>query len=317
MGDRRRAAGGGLMVAYCGTPNTLVLQLVDATGNVTQTLDLMDQNNGIRVDSLDVAFPEVRDVVAALPTRDGDYDTTWLFGPRTVTVTGSVLRSTNQGSRAAALAALAGWARPRIRPRLVYSLDGDPPTWLSLRGSKLSGPHSNPTATAFQVSWVAPDPIARGLTQNTVTLSPAVTIGGRAYNLTFPRTYPAGGATGGGTAHNAGTYGAWPLVRFYGPCTAPVLRWISPPPAAETSFGQGNITFTSACVVNAGDYLEVDTLAQTALTNGAGGASRFNQLDFSQTVWAPLYPGDTQLQFAPATFSVPCQCVVLWYDAYI
>ena len=302
------------MTAYCGTPTTLVLQLLDNLGNIVDSLDLMDVANGYRVDTLDVAFPAVRAVTAPLPTRDGDYDTSWLFGPRTVTVSGSVIAAA-QGSRQTNLAVLARWTRPRIRPRLVYSVDGDPPLWLGLRGAQLSGPHSNPFASQFQVSWVAPDPIARSLTQHQTTISPAVTISGRTYNLTFPRTYPAGGAQGMVTVTNAGTYGAWPLVRFYGPCTAPALRWMTPPPQGES--GQGAIVFTNACTVNAGDYLEVDALAQTALTNGNPAASRFDLLDFTQTTWAPLYAGNTQLQFAPASFSPPCQCVVLWYDATI
>ena len=45
-------------------------------------MDLMDETNGYRVDSLDLPFPTVREVVAALPTRDGDFDTTALLGPR-------------------------------------------------------------------------------------------------------------------------------------------------------------------------------------------------------------------------------------------
>ena len=294
---------------YCDCPNTLRLELLDAAGlNVVQSLDLMDEANGYRVDSLDVAFPAVRAVVAALPTRDGDFDTTSLLGPRVVTVTGSLVPSP-AGSRQAALQTLAYWCQPRIRPRLVYAVDADrAPQWLGLRGSQLTAPHSNPAITAFSVSWVAPDPVARALTTSQITISPASTITGRAYPLTFPRHYPAGGAQGVGTATNNGDYRAWPLIRFFGPCTNPALYWLAP--------ASGAVVF-AGCTVNAGDYLEVDTAAQSANTNGNPAASRYDLLDFTNTVWAGLEPGPTALRFSPATFSPPSQCLVIWADSTI
>src|SRR5215471_10021442 len=110
------------MTDYCDTPVTLLLQNFDTTGALVEQLDLMDQANGYRVASVDIGFPTVREVVAALPTRDGDYDTTRLFGPRTVTVTGSLIASA-MGPRQQAWQTLAHWAQPRLRPTLVYQID--------------------------------------------------------------------------------------------------------------------------------------------------------------------------------------------------
>jgi hypothetical protein len=300
-------------MAYCTSPATLRLELLDSLGNVVDSLDLMDETNGYRVASLDVAFPTVRAVVAALPTRDGDYDTTALFGPRVVTIAGSLIPSA-AGTRQAALAALAHWCQPRLRPRLVYAVDaGMPPLAIGLRGDQMSAVYDNPTVSAFQVSWVAPDPVSYSLDVNQITVQPQQTsaLAGRAYPLTFPRTYPAAGpgGSGQGSIENDGDYPTWPTFRFYGPCTGPAVYWVNPT--------GGAVVFTTALQVNAGDYLEVDTFAQTALINGLTGASRYSYLDFTQTVWQPAYAGVTVIRFAPATFSDPCQLVALWNDASI
>jgi hypothetical protein len=297
------------MTAYCNSPQVLRLELLDTLGNVTESLDLMDQANGYRVDQLDIGFPTVRAVTAALPTRDGDYDTTRLFGPRVVTISGSVI-PTATAARQAAVSTLAYWSRPRVRPRLVYAVDAAmPPLAIGLRGNQLSAPYTNPTVTAFSVSWVAPDPVAYALAYQTITLGPLGTASGRTYNLTFNRTYPA--ATGGagiGTAVNGGDKGAWPRLLIYGPCTNPAVFWVTPP--------GGAVVFASLTIA-AGDYVDVDTFAQTALLNSSPAASRYSTLDFVQTVWAPLEPGTNTLRFAPASFAAPCQCAVIWRDAWI
>jgi hypothetical protein len=298
-------------MTYCSSPATLRLELLDTFGNVTDTLDLMNETNGFRVASLDVAYPTVREVTAALPTRDGDYDTTALFGPRVVTIAGSAIAS-SMGSRQAALTVLAHWCQPRLRPRLVYAVDADrTPLAIGLRGSQMSGPYNDAHISAFQVSWVAPNPIAYSLVQNSATIAPqqAAAIGGRTYPLTFPRTYPPAGpgGSGEGTVTNNGDYLTWPLLRIYGPCTNPAVYWVSPP--------GGAVVFGGGLSVAAGDYLEVDTFAQTALINGLVGSSRYSSLDFTQTVWQPFFSGQTVLRFAPTTFSVPCQLLVLWNDA--
>jgi hypothetical protein len=236
------------MAVYCAAPATLRLELLDAAGNLVDSLDLMDQANGYRVAALDIAFPTVREVKAALPTRDGDFDTTALLGPRVVTITGSLIGSP-AGTRQSALAVLSHWLQPRLRPRLVYVVDqGETPLAIGLRGSQLAAPYSDPAVSAFSASWVAPDPVAYSLDVDQITVQPQQTgaIAGRAYPLTFPRTYPAAGVGGSGmgTIQNDGDYPTWPTFRIYGPCTNPAVWWVSPP--------GGAIVFTGLTVA-AGD----------------------------------------------------------------
>jgi hypothetical protein len=299
------------MPAYCDTPAVLRLEQTDSAGNVTASLDLMDQANGYRVASFDLAFPTVREVTAALPTRDGDYDTTALFGPRVVTVAGSLIGSA-AGVRQQAWQTLAHWLQPRLRPRLVYQVDpGMPQYAITLRGSQLAAPFADRNVSAFSASWVAPDPVAHGLVQYSAVVQPQSVgaVAGRTYPLTYPRTYPALPAGGSGmvTVTNNGNYPTWPTFRIFGPCTGPAVWWVVP--------ASGAVVFTTGLSVAAGDYLEVSTFDQTAYTNGLATSSQYNYLDFTQTVWQPFYAGNTTIRFAPATWSPPCQLLVLWNDA--
>lgn len=273
-------------MVYCASPATLRLETVNPAGTVTSTLDLMDDTNGYRVASLDVAFPTVRDLVAALPSRDGDYDTTRLYGPRTVTVTGNLIASP-AGSRQTAMQTLAWWCQPRLRPRMVYAYDaGSPLLWLGLRGSQLAAPASNPTVSAFTVSWVAPSPAAQTLTTSTVTVNPAAA----------------------GTATNNGTYRAWPLLDLYGPCTNPQVVWTSP--------AGGVVAFTGLTIA-AGHYVRVDTNTQTCLLDNLPASSVYANLDFTATRWYGFEPGATQVQFTPATSSSPSRLIATWADTSI
>ena len=297
------------MTAYCSTPATLRLEATDVNGNVTSSLDLMDAAGSYRVESFELAWPAVREVVASLPTRDGDFDTTRLYGSRVVTVVGSIVTTAAQ-SRQSALGALGYWLQPAMRPRLVYAVDAaNPPLKIGLRGSQLASPYTNPGISAFTASWVAPDPAAYSLTVHQAFISPASAQSGRTYPRTYPMTYPAGsGATGVATVTNAGTYRTWPIFRVFGPCADVSITYLPPAVGAFV---------TSGLTVAAGDYVTVDTRAATVYYNGDPGASRYSNVDFSRTTWAPLAPGTTQIRFAPTSFSSPCQLEIDWSDAYL
>lgn len=273
-------------MVYCSSPATLRLETLNPAGTVTATLDLMAETDGYRVSSFDVAFPTVREIVAALPTRDGDYDMTRLYGPRAVTVTGTLVPS-DTGSRQHAQEALEWWCQPRLRPRVVYALDADmDPVWLGIRGAQFTAPASDPSNSKFSVSWVASDPVARVLTPSQITVNPGAT----------------------GTATNTGTYRAWPVLDLYGPCTNPAVTWVTP--------AAGAVVFTGLTVA-AGHYVTVDTNLQTAVVDGDPNQSVYRYVDFANTRWAGLEPGATTLGFTATTSSSPARAVVSWADATI
>ena len=206
-------------------------------------------------------------------------------------ITGSVIASPTD-TRQGALGRLAHWCQPRIRPRLVYAVDpGEAPMALGLRGSQLTAPYTNPQASAFSVSWVAPNPVAYALQPHSLTLSPQGNFAGRTYTRSYPRIYPiSGGSAGLGTCTNGGDYPTWPRFLIYGPCSNPAVWWVTPP--------GGAVVFANLTVA-AGDYVDVDTSAQTVLLNSLPGSSRDDTLDFGQTVWQPFYAGDTTIRSPP------------------
>ncbi|HSS11143.1 MAG TPA: hypothetical protein VLL25_14750 [Acidimicrobiales bacterium] len=287
--------------AECGT---LRLELGD------DMIDLMDEAaSGLIVTDINLGGPAVREVTAALPTRDGNYDTTRLLGPRVVTITGNAVASA-LGSRQKALDNLARYCIAATRPRLVYTLSDDTaPRAVTLRASAWSAPYTIPDRSEVAVSWVAPDPVIYSLEIHDRWWQPEAPLGGRPYNMTFDRRYPqAFGGSGIATLINAGNYQTWPLLRIYGPCTDPAVYW--QPPAV------GAIV-TTGLTVDRGDYLEVDTFEQAVTLNGLAGASRYDRLDFARTRWAPLAAGSTALRFSPGLFTEPCTILAEWADAWL
>ena len=243
---------------YCDSPAGL--RLDDTGGAPSSTLDFMAVDNGIRVDSLDLGFPTIREAVAPHPTIDGNYDYTSLFGPRVVTVTGSFLPSANYTDRQTMMQALAGWCAPNLRPQLVYAIDATSPTLvLVVRGSQFSAPASDRRISAFTVSWVAPDPAATAFVAKEVAIA------------------------AGETAEvvNAGTYTAWPTFTIAGPCTDPVLEW-----------RDGAVTF-AGLELRRGETVVVEPKARRA-------GSRYRNLDFARTRWRGLPPGMTEVRASAA-----------------
>jgi Phage tail protein len=193
------------MTSMCDSPAGVRLDGYDMNGNsLGTTLDLMDADGGILIDSFDVGFPTVRETVAVKPANDGQYDYTQYFGPRTVTITGTFIPSANFTDRQTMMQELASWCAPDIRPHLIYAYDATSTTlWLTVRGSQMSAPASNRHISAFTVSWVASDPAA----QSTSVKELSVKAGETAQVV------------------NEGTYTAWPTFRIYGPCRNPHVDW--------------------------------------------------------------------------------------------
>lgn len=285
--------------------NGQILALVDGD----TTLDLMDRlTNGLAISQIDIGIPEIREVLEPVPGGDGSTDYTALYGPRVVSLTGTAFGAT-VGSRQAAIAQLLRFARPNARPQLVYQFDGDAtPRALTLRSSDWTAPVMMPGYTAFTIAWKAANPIAYGLVANSQSFPPLANFNGRAYPRTYPLSYPSGyGGAGIATVTTLGDYVTWPIVRMFGPLTNPTLTWQD---------GSGQIVFTGL-TVNQGDYLQIDTAARTVILNGDPNASRYSFLDFTQTVWAPLQPGDNVLRFSADSASSPALVEIDWSDAWL
>lgn len=284
----------------------MILELVNDDGS---TLNLMDRvTNGIAIAQIDLGRPEVREVLEVHPNADGAIDYTVLVGPRVISMTGSAFPC-GVGSRQAALAQFMRFARPNRRQQLVYQFDDDATIRsLTMRVTDWTAPITTPGLTAFSVAWKAADPIAYSVAGSTVSVPPGGNFTGRTYPLSFNRSYPASyGGAGVVTVTNHGDYLTWPLVRMFGPLTNPSLTWQD---------GSGQLVFAGISVL-AGDWLEIDTKAKTVTLDGDSGANRYSFLDFTQTVWAPLQPGDNLLRFSATAAAAPAQVEIDWSDAWL
>jgi hypothetical protein len=297
------------MVAYCSTPRVLTLTVGSTT------LDLMDQNNGFRIQELDIGFPNVREDMDNRADQSGMYDYTRLFADRAVTITGSIVPSVS-GSRQKSLHALAPFLNPNARALLTWQIDGDvTPRTLTVRVAQLTAPFNDPQVTAFQLGFKAADPTVYDANVQTAIVTPGGPGStGRVYPLTFNRTYPPYAGSFAVT-HNNGDVNVSPLLRFYGPITGAQLNWIALLPTGNISYP---FSFLSGFIINAGTYVEVDCHMRTALLNGQPGNSVYSSIYTFGLMW-PYIPAGSQTSWSlqGSNLSNVTQTQIIWQDAYL
>jgi hypothetical protein len=296
------------MADYCSSPDTLVLSIPNGP-----SLDLLSDQQGFRVGTLDLGYPDVRDDADLRPDQHGTIDYTRLFGARAVTIAGFLVPSP-AGSRQLAWHALAPFLDPGARVTLTYRVDADAVVkTMTLRPAQASATFDNPTVSPAQVGFKAADPLAYDANvQTAITWITAPGGAGRAYPLTFNRVYPPGG-TAATYATNHGELTAYPLLRIYGPVGGPsVAEIIGANPAIQLSF-------PSSFIVNAGDRVDIDCRRRTALLNGNPAQNVFGSLVFNQAgVWPSLPPGVlTNWTMGGSGYSNQTQTVITWADAYL
>ena len=305
------------MAHLCGSPVQLVLTLG------ARTLDLMDAANGFAIDTVDIGFPTPNEDTSPIPQRDGEWDDTRFFGPRAVTIAGSIFPA-SFGSRSAVLDRLAPFLAQTARPTLTYQIDADQaPRFVTLRATALSAPATNPAVSAFQVGWKAADPAAYGANLNQVVIAPTAAIFGRTYThpqgaaITNtsgwqpPRVYPHTSGAINVDAVNAGTLSTPPLIVVQGGCTNPVVY-------NDTVNGVMAVgTSAQPLTLAPGATLTIDTRNRLVYLGSDPTNTRYNYVDFSRSSWWLLAPGDNHLRYAPDTATGASTATVSWNDAYL
>jgi hypothetical protein len=281
-----------------------------------QTVALENAAGGWFCEQLDLGYPTVRAVTNNRPDTDGIDDRTTLMGERAVsanirTVTGPAL-SIDQVA-----AQFAPFMVPSARPVLHYILDrpGAPERTMVVRAAGYTWPIAGPIERQIHLQWIAADPVARDPTQKSATSFAGSSTGaGRGYNLTFNRTYPAGGGSASSaTITSPGDVAVRPLLRIYGPVTAPVVTFT---PAA------GLVAFQLTMVVSGGQYIEVDCAQRTAYLNGDRTQNMLTQMDWATMAanggW-PLIPAQTTVTMTMSGQSTGGQTQVqaFWNDGYL
>lgn len=306
------------------------LCLADLSGDnltLSNILDLMiDEQNGIIVDTVDLGWPDVRETTGVWADADGTWDFTRFFGARGVSLSGNLVDS-ELGSRSQAYQLLIPYLSPKRRPALIYCFNADDePRYIRLRGASYSGAVNNPLYTTFQGQWKAPEALAYSLLpQEAIAVAVEHTDVGRIYSEPQPDPGPEGPITSTSSwepdrhypgmvgavsvnASNEGTAPTWPTFRIHGDCTGPTIF--------NDTTGQV-FAMKPDFQVFPGEVLTINTQERLVYLEPAATSSRYGQVDFSRTTWWPLVPGPNSIRFDPVAAEESSELVVTWQNAYL
>ena len=280
-----------------------------------RSLALEDEAQGYFCESLDLGFPDVRDVTNNRPDADGIDDRTRFMGGRVVSADITALASAGVGHIDAIAASFGPFMVPSARPVLHYVLDrpGAPERTLTLRGAGGGWPIAGPFQRDIQLQWIAADPIARDPIASSATAwAGAGDVLGRVYDLAFPRVYPAGsGVPSVAQILGHGDVPIQPMVRVYGPISNPRVSFdTADGPTVHYEVG---MTYR----IDGGHYVDIDTRAHSAQDDA--GASVLAYLDWPAILWPflPNSPDSTTMAITGTGTSSTTQVVATWQDGYL
>jgi hypothetical protein len=290
------------------------------------TTPLEDGNLGYFCAQLDLGFPAVRAVVSNVPDGDGIDDRTQFFGERVVSADISAIRGA--GAHIDEIASLfAPFMRPSVRPELHYVLDRpgviDRPheveRVITLRASGFSWPIVGNERRDIHLQWVAADPIIYGLDVATTTASTGSSVQpGRRYPLVYDRVYPLGGSFPVvGSLSTGGELGVRPRLRLFGPVNGPRVIFSILQPNRPMTVAQ--IGFRPTFRVDAGEFVDVDTVARTAYLNGDLGRPALRFLDWLTLEWPyiPPTPARAYVTITGQSTTEATRVDVSWRDAFL
>lgn len=265
-------------------------------------------DEGVRLQTLDAPSPGTREVVDNRTDDDGTWDNTALFGSRACTIELLVTENARSFEND-----LSRYLHPLLRNYLVVEDDG----WaqarrLLLRIDQWSAPLTTdlaPDQRKIQLQWKCPDGIWEAVdTVEETVLGDLFTDTGRTYPKSYPWSYPSTDVVGAAIITNPGAAPAHFTAKLYGPCSGPQL-------VNETT-GE-RLGFLSGLALAAGEYVEINTRAQTAYLLGNSSADRLNFLDFMDSSWWRLQPGDQQVRYAPLAGSSGTAAVITYRPAWL
>src|SRR5262249_24615976 len=151
-----------------------------------------------------------------------------------------------------------------------------------LRASGLSAPIVGPSERDFHLAWVASDPTPYDpVVKQAVAYAGSVGAGGRNYNLTYPRIYPAGGNVATtGLIPPGGDLFIKPKVRIWGPVLGPTVIF-TPVGAGQNPTTQ--LKFQATFAIPANHYIEIDTMTKTVRYDGDPNQNYATALDWQNS----------------------------------
>ena len=280
------------------------------------TLPLENEAAGYFCSSLDLGYPDVREVTNNRPDADGIDDRTQYMGGRVVTA--DITAMASAGARIDdAAAAFAPFMVPSARPVLHYVLDRGDNTerTLTLRGSGYAWPVAGPFERDIQLQWTAADPVARSSVSKSATAWAGTGTLGRVYNLVFPRVYPVGaGLPTTGVISGNGDVPIQPYLRIFGPITNPIV-WLSVVGLGPITASQIRLTAR----IDAGHFLGIDTRLHTVRMDDDPAQSMLSSVYWISTTWPvlPNLPAYTNMTVSGTGTTSSTQVQASWQDGYL
>jgi hypothetical protein len=257
-----------------------------------QALNLENPAGGYFCQSLDLGYPQTRDVTSNRPDQDGVDDRTQYMGARVVTA--HITALAGAGARIDDVADnFAPFMNPAARPVLHYVLDRgtNPERTLTVRGLAYSWPIAGANQRDIQLQWVAADPIARDPTVRSAIATPSAPT----------------------TITSAGDVPARPRFRITGPITGPAVA------LTPTGGPVWNLAFLASFTVAAGHFVDVDTQARTVYADANPAQSRLSSIDWTQSSWqwVPPAPSSTTMTLTGTATSGATNVTATWQDGYL
>jgi hypothetical protein len=267
---------------------------------------------------LDLGYPDVRDVTNPNPVAHGLVDRTKYFGGRTVS---AKITAFTGGTMPldVIVEQFAPFLDVSARPELHYLTDGNlTERVLILRASAWSAPMDTPPERPFQMTWVAPDPIAQGAASEqtqTTAWSGGASGGGRTYPLTFNRVYPAGGgAPVAGLVLSDGDIAVQPYLRIFGPITGAAVTFVT-----QISGQTFLVPMLLTNRIDAAHFIGIDTAKHTAYLDDDITKPVLNMIDWTRLIWPvlPVAPDQSTVTLTGQNTTGVTQVLVTWRDRYL
>jgi hypothetical protein len=288
------------------------ISLADAVSGVTVPILPRD---GVSAQVLDVAAP-ARAVEEDRVNAHGSYDTTRYLSAAAVSL--SMLLWPGASGQAAEefLDELGQLLSPSLRPALVVSNDA----WaqdrqLTVRYDSIAKPLSDPTNWPVQVSWKAPAGTwedAGGTSvfvQAFIASSTGLTWGSSGMAWTVAgAVWPATSAPSPSQVTSDGNTASQWTALLYGPCAGPKL--------ANDTDGL-TLEFTDDLTLAAGEFVLLDSAAQTAYRNGDPNQPVTGNLNFTTSAWWLIQPGANTIRYYPTGAGAGSQAQLSFRSAWL
>jgi hypothetical protein len=274
-----------------------MIRIENPNNNLGPSGFVFNPDSGVRVAKFDPGFPALREVVDEIPQGDGTKDYTSFFGARPISLEFMIYApwARSVTNRRAILDTLYGLCNPRLRPFLYESIDGQAERRIMLRPDNLSAAFVMPHMNIGQLSFVAPLGIWESGELEIANIGPGTggaTNTGRSYDLSFDRTYVSRAPAGGQVLEIVGNIETYPAMIIYGPCTAVTI-------GNETT---GKEMVFPGLTLLAGESIVINMKDRSIVEGDQPTVSRYEEVDWTQSSWIPLVPGENQLSFNPTGY---------------